>query len=166
MTLADSLIMWLHLICASVWVGGSVFLGMVLAPVLGTMTETVEERVALMIRIGRRFNNIALPSFAILIITGLYNSRAFFAEPALFFGTSYGIILLIKIILVIMTLITYIVHVKLLNEKIEKKIMGSDTGNVYVQSIRCRIIYLGRITVIMSLVILLLASLLQTGGVV
>jgi putative copper resistance protein D len=65
-----------------------------------------------------------------------------------------------------MTLITYIVHVKLLNEKIEKKIMGSDTGNVYVQSIRSRIIYLGRITVIMSLVILLLASLLQTGGVV
>jgi putative copper export protein len=119
-----------------------------------------------MIRIGRRFNNIALPSFAILIITGLYNSRAFFAEPALFFGTSYGIILLIKIILVIMTLITYIVHVKLLNEKIEKKIMRSDTGNVYVQSIRSRIIYLGRITVIMSLVILLLASLLQTGGVV
>ena len=79
----------------------------------------------------------------------------------MFFGTSYGIILLIKIILVIMTLITYIVHVKLLNEKIEKKIMGSDTGNVYVQSIRSRIIYLGRITVIMSLVILLLASLLR-----
>jgi putative copper resistance protein D len=44
---------------------------MVLAPVLGTMTETVEERVALMIRIGRRFNNIALPSFAILLLTAI-----------------------------------------------------------------------------------------------
>ena len=56
MTLVDGLIMWLHLICASIWVGGSIFLGIVLAPMLKTITKTIEERVSLMIKIGRRFN--------------------------------------------------------------------------------------------------------------
>ena len=77
MALVDSLITWLHLICASIWVGGSIFLGIVLSPMLKTITETVEERVALMIKIGRQFNKIAMPSFGILILTGLYNSRSF-----------------------------------------------------------------------------------------
>src|SRR5919202_2015492 len=103
MVLADSLIIWLHLTCASIWVGGSIFLGIVLSPVLKKITNTVEERVALMINIGRQFNKIAVPSFVILIITGIYNSRSFFEEPSLLIDTKYGIILLIKIILVVTT---------------------------------------------------------------
>ena len=119
MAFTDSLIMWLHLTCASIWVGGSIFLGIVLSPMLKTVTKTVEERVALMIKIGRQFNKIAMPSFGILIITGIYNSRSFLEEPNLLIDTKYGIILLIKIILVITTISTYIVHVKILNTEVE-----------------------------------------------
>ena len=96
MVLVDSLIIWLHLTCASIWVGGSIFLGIVLSPMLKKITKTIEERVALMINIGRQFNKIAVPSFVILIITGIYNSRSFFGNPSAFLGTEYGIILLIK----------------------------------------------------------------------
>src|SRR5919202_2432189 len=81
MAFTDSLIMWLHLTCASIWVGGSIFLGIVLSPMLKTITRTVEERVVLMIRIGRQFNKIAMPSFGILIITGIYKSSSLLDEP-------------------------------------------------------------------------------------
>jgi putative copper export protein len=131
---------------------------------LKTITKTVEERVALMIKIGRQFNKIAMPSFGILIITGIYNSRSFFEEPSLFLDTKYGIILLIKIILVVATISTYAVHVKILNIEAERKIEVENAGKIYVQSIRSKIISLGRITVILSILILLFAALLHNGG--
>jgi putative copper resistance protein D len=105
-----------------------------------------------------------MPSFGILIITGIYNSRSFFEEPSLLFDTKYGIILLIKIILVVTTISTYAVHVKILNTEAERKIEVENAGNIYVQSIRSKIISLGRITVILSILILLFAALLHNGG--
>ena len=164
MSLTDSLFTWVHLVAASIWVGGSIFLGIVLAPMLKSITGTLEERIALMIKIGRRFNKIALPSFVILIITGIYNSRVFLQEPSLLFETNYGIILLFKIILVIATLITYIIHIRILNAETEKTLSGGYAETIYVQSIRSKIIYLGRITVILSVAILLLAAILDNGG--
>jgi copper resistance protein D len=164
MSLTDSLFTWVHLVAASIWVGGSIFLGIVLAPMLKSITGTLEERIALMIKIGRRFNKIAMPSFVILIITGIYNSRVFLQEPGLLFETNYGIILLFKIILVIATLITYIIHIRILNAETEKTLSGGYAETIYVQSIRSKIIYLGRITVILSVAILLLAAMLDNGG--
>jgi putative copper resistance protein D len=164
MVLVDSLIIWLHLTCASIWVGGSIFLGIVLSPMLKKITKTIEERVALMINIGRQFNKIAVPSFAILIITGIYNSRSFFGNPSAFLGTEYGMILLIKIILVVATLSTYAIHVRILNTKTERKLAVGNVSIVYIQAIRSKIISLGRITVILSVLILFLASLLHNGG--
>ena len=131
---------------------------------LNTITKTVEERVALMIKIGRQFNKIAMPSFGILIITGVYNSRSFIEEPSLLLDTKYGIILLIKIVLVATTISTYAVHVKILNTEVDRKLEVENAGSVYLQSIRSKIISLGRITVIMSILILLFASLLHNGG--
>ena len=164
MVLVDSLIIWLHLTCASIWVGGSIFLGIVLSPMLKKITKTVEERVALMINIGRQFNKIAVPSFVILIITGIYNSRSFFGNLSAFLGTEYGMILLIKIILVVATLLTYAIHVRILNTKTERKLAVGNVNIVYIQAIRSKIISLGRITVILSVLILFLASLLQNSG--
>ncbi|MGC2598234.1 MAG: CopD family protein [Nitrososphaeraceae archaeon] len=119
-----------------------------------------------MIRVGRRFNMVALPSFLVLILTGLYNSRAYLIDPSTLIRTDYGIILLIKIVVVIAVLITYFIHIRLLSDEVEKRIKTENVYGLYVQSIRSRIIVLGRITVIMSVVVLLLAALLQSGGLV
>lgn len=163
MVLADSLVTWVHLICSSIWVGGSLFIGIVLVPVLKAHTKSVEELVALMIKIGRRFNKITLPAFGILIATGIYNSRGFFGDPAAILDTTYGTILLVKIILVIATVGTYVVHVRLLNADMERKIMSGQGGNVYVQSVRKKIIILGEVIVMLSIIILLLAAFLDGG---
>jgi copper resistance protein D len=163
MALADSLVTWVHLICSSIWVGGSVFIGIVLVPVLKSHTKSVEELVTLMIKVGRRFNKITVPAFAILIASGVYNSRGFLGDPGALLETTYGIILLTKIILVIATVGTYAVHVRLLNADMERKIMSGQSGNLYVQSIRIKIIILGEIIVVLSIIILLLAALLDGG---
>jgi putative copper resistance protein D len=163
MVLADSLVTWVHLICSSIWVGGSIFIGVVLVPVLKSHTRSLEELVTLMIKVGRRFNMITVPAFGILIATGIYNSRGFFGDPAAILDTTYGMILLVKIILVIATVGTYVVHVRLLNADMERKIMSSQGGNIYVQSVRKKIIILGEIIVALSIIILLLAAFLDGG---
>lgn len=163
MAVADALVTWVHLICASIWVGGSIFIGIVLVPVLKSYTKSVEELVALMIKVGRRFNKVTVPAFAILIASGIYNSRAFFGDPGSLVDSTYGMILLTKIILVIATVITYVVHVRLLNADMERKIMSGHGGSVYVQSVRTKIIILGEVIVILSVAILLLAAFMDSG---
>jgi copper resistance protein D len=163
MAVVDGLVMWVHLIGASIWVGGSIFLGIVLVPVLKSHTKTLEEMVALMVKIGRRFNRITIPAFAALVTSGIYNSRAFLGEPGTLFDTTYGIILFTKVILVVGTIVAYIVHIRLLDADMERKLMSGQGGNLYVQSIRTKIIILGEIIVVLSVAIVLLAALLDSG---
>ena len=163
MALADGLVTWVHLVGASIWVGGSIFLGIVLVPVLKSHTDTLEEMVALMVKIGRRFNKITIPAFAALIASGIYNSRVFLVEPSTILDTTYGIILLTKVILVVGTIVTYVIHIRLLDADMERKIMSGQGGNIYVQSVRTKIIILGEVIVVLSVAILLLAALLDSG---
>ena len=155
--------MWAHLVSASIWVGGSIFIGIVLAPLLKTISESVEERVTIMIRVGRKFNKIAIPSLAILIATGLYSSSNILSRPEFLFSTNYGIILVIKIILVISLLVMFAIHVRIIRTEIEKKIESKEMLPEIVQKLRSKIISLGRIMVFVSIAILLMAALLHSG---
>ncbi|MEK6931403.1 MAG: copper-binding protein, partial [Thermoproteota archaeon] len=57
--LEQAIILWIHLLSAAIWVGGSLFIGIVFSPLLKTMFDSVEERLQLMIKVGKRFNKIA-----------------------------------------------------------------------------------------------------------
>ena len=164
--LTEGLLIWLHLVAASVWVGGSIFLGIVLSPMLRTITSTVEERMVILIKVGRRFNYIAIPSFGVLILTGIYNSKSFIFEPATLYQTSYGIVLLVKIAFVVATLIAYILHIRIISSDTETRIVTGNATNTYIQSIRSKIIFLGRAIVVLSILILLSAAFLDVGGLV
>ena len=163
MPILDAMLMWAHLVSASIWVGGSIFIGIVLAPLLKTISESVEERVAIMIRVGRKFNKIAIPSLVILIVTGLYNSSNILSKPEFLLSTNYGIILVIKIILVISLLVMFAIHVRIIRTEIEKKIESKEMLPEIVQKLRSKIISLGRIMVFVSVAILFMAALLQSG---
>jgi putative copper resistance protein D len=163
MPIFDALLVWAHLVSASIWVGGSIFIGIVLAPLLKTISESVEERVAIMIRVGRKFNKIAIPSLAILIVTGLYNSSNILSRPQFLLSTNYGIILVVKIILVISLIVMFIIHVRIIRSEIEKKIESKQMLPEIVQKLRSKIISLGRIMVFVSVAILLMAALLRSG---
>lgn len=163
MSLVNALIMWAHLIAASIWVGGSIFIGIVLAPLLKTISDSIEGRLSIMIRVGRKFNKIGVPSLIVLIATGIYNSAGFIVNPSMIFSTSYGVVLLIKIILVILLIITFVVHVRLIRTEVERKIESKQLSGEFLQKLRSKIIMLGRLTVILSLAILLMAALLHSG---
>ena len=161
--LEQAIITWIHLISAAIWVGGSLFIGIVFSPLLKTITNSLEERMQIMIRVGRRFNKIAVPSLIILMATGLYNSHVLLSKPELLVATSYGIFLIIKIILVVALVIIYAIHVRVIRKDIEEKIMSNQMPEYQIQKLRKKIIILGEITVVLSLAILFLASLLDAG---
>jgi uncharacterized membrane protein len=161
--LEQAILTWIHLISAAIWVGGSLFIGVVFSPLLKTMSSSIEERLGIMIKVGKRFNKIAIPSLAILIITGLYNSQALLSKPDLLFATSYGVFLTVKIILVIALIITYTVHVRIIRKDVEEKIMSKQMPQEQIQKLRKKIIILGEVTVVISVAILFFASLLDAG---
>lgn len=163
MAIEQTIITWIHLTSAAIWVGGSLFIGAVLAPILKTMSYSLEERLQIMIRVGRRFNKIAIPSLIILIGTGIYNSYSFFNNFELLFSTSYGNLLTIKIILVMALIITYIIHVRIIRKDIEDKIMSKKMSEQQIKKLRSKIIILGEIIVIISVGILFMAALLNSG---
>jgi putative copper export protein len=159
----QAIITWIHLIAAAIWVGGSLFIGIVFSPLLKTMTNSVEERMQIMIRVGRRFNKVAVPSLIILMVTGLYSSHVLLSKPDLLVATSYGTFLIIKMILVIALIIIYAIHVRVIRKDVEEKIMSNQMPEIEIQKLRKKIIILGEITVVLSIAILFFAALLDAG---
>lgn len=127
------------------------------------MFGSVEERIQIMIKVGKRFNKIAIPSLIILMGTGLYNSHVLLSKPDLLMASSYGNFLVIKIILVIALIITYLIHVRIIRKDVEEKIMSKQMSTQQIQKLRKKIIILGEITVVLSVTILFFASLLDAG---
>ncbi|WOV93659.1 MAG: CopD family protein [Candidatus Nitrosoabyssus spongiisocia] len=159
----QTILVWIHLIAASIWVGGSLFLGVVLAPLLKTMYTSTEERIRIMIIVGRRFNKFAIPALLILIGTGLYKAYPILKNTDLVFSSDYGNILLIKIIVVIILLIIYGLHIRVIRKKVENDIMSGNMSKLQLQKLRKKIIILGEVVVVLSLVILFLAAVLDSG---
>lgn len=163
MTLEQAIITWIHLVSAAVWVGGSLFLGVILAPILKKMSMPLEERLQIMIKVGRRFNRIAVPSLIILIATGLYSSYPLLSNPGILLSTSYGSYLVIKILLVIALIIAFAVHVRIIRKDVEEKIMSKQMSEEQIQKLRKKIIILGEVTVVISVAILFFAAVLDAG---
>ena len=131
----QAIITWIHLVAAAIWVGGSLFIGIVFSPLLKTMTSSIQERMQIMIRVGRRFNKVAVPSLIILMVTGLYTSHVLLSKPDLLVSTSYGTFLIIKIVLVIALIITYAVHVRVIRKDVEEKIMSNQMPEPEIQKL-------------------------------
>ncbi len=164
MLIYDSFIFWIHLVFSSIWVGGSIFLGFVLAPLLKKTMPDINKRISFMVTVGRRFNFIAGASLLILVITGIYNGRFLLSQPSLLFESTYGYILFFKIILVCITILVYIIHILILNKKTEIKILQEQIPDLYFKELRNKIIMLGRLTVGLSIGILFLAALLNSSS--
>ena len=163
MAIEQVIITWAHLVSASIWVGGGIFLGVVLGPLLKKMSFTTEERLELMIKTGRRFNKIALPSLVILIITGIYNSHLVFQSPEILFSSSYGAFLITKIILVVALIVTFVIHIRVFNGNVEKKITKREITDNELQKLNRKGMILGETTVVLSVTILFFAALLDAG---
>ena len=163
MAIEQAILTWIHITCAAIWVGGSLFIGAVFAPILKKMSMPIEERLQLMIKVGRRFNKLAVPALIILMVTGIYQSHLILQKSDLLLESSYGNILVIKIILVVALIATFVIHVRVIRKDVEEKIMSNQMPENEIQKLRKKIIILGEITVVLSIAILFFASLLDAG---
>ncbi|MDA0756710.1 MAG: CopD family protein [Crenarchaeota archaeon] len=164
MALEQALLTWIHITSAAIWVGGSLFIGVVFAPILKKMSMPIEERIKLMVQVGRRFNKLALPALFILIATGMYQAHLVLQKSDILYETSYGHVLILKIILVAALVILYAIHVRIIRKDVEDKIIAKQMPPEQLQKLRKKIIILGEVTVVLSVVILFLASVLNVGG--
>ena len=164
MALEQALLTWIHITSAAIWVGGSLFIGIVFAPILKKMAMPVEERIQFMVLVGRRFNKIALPALFILIATGIYQAHLVLQKSDILYETSYGHVLINKMILVAALLVLYAVHVRIIRIDVEDKIIAKEMPQEQLQKLRKKIFILGDVTVVLSVIILFLASVLDAGG--
>ena len=96
---AETIRLFLHLLGATVWVGGQLTLAG-LVPGLRELGPDAPRTVA------RRFNLIAWPAFGLLVVTGIWNIAA--EHPT--FGTAYTTTLMVKIAVVALSGVSALVH--------------------------------------------------------
>lgn len=100
---AATIRLFLHVLGATVWVGGQVTLAGLVPGLraLGPEAGPEATRAA-----ARRFNLVAWPAFALLVVTGVWNIAA--EHPT--FGTAYTTTLMVKIAVVAASGVTALVH--------------------------------------------------------
>ena len=70
--LLRAVLLWLHLLAAMTWIGGLVFLLLVVCPTLARATPT-EERVRFTLSLEARFRRLVWPTVGMVLFTGLVN---------------------------------------------------------------------------------------------
>ncbi|CAB4678792.1 unannotated protein [freshwater metagenome] len=101
---SDSLRIFLHVLGASVWVGGQIVLAL-LVPVLRKRDADLPRAVA------RAFNKIGWPAYALLVITGMWNM----ANPPERVTSAYQMAVGIKMMLVVISGLSAYIHTRAKN---------------------------------------------------
>jgi putative copper export protein len=102
----DTIRLFLHVLAATVWVGGQITLA-ALVPVLRRLGAEIPRAAA------RRFNQVAWPAFAVLVITGIWNIAAVHAQ----IHGGYETTLVVKLIAVVISGIAAALHARARNPR-------------------------------------------------
>ena len=97
----DTIRMFLHVLAATIWVGGQITLA-ALVPVLRRLGAEIPRAAA------NRFNQVAWPAFAVLVVTGIWNIAAVHAQ----IHGSYETTLVVKLIVVVISGVTAALHAR------------------------------------------------------
>lgn len=149
--------LFLHIVAALFWVGGMLFLTMIIAPFLRTIQDP-RERSRIYQIVGKGFRLWGWVSISMLAVTGMLNLYLMgiplhsLIDPS-FHSSGYGKTLGIKISLVILIILTSFSHDFLL---------GPKARNSPAYSIISK--WLGRSNLFIALVIVFFAVILRLGG--
>ena len=114
----DTVRLFLHVLAATIWVGGQLVLA-ALVPVLRRFGSEAVTAVA------RQFNRVAWPAFAVLILTGIWNITAVSGTPG--DTPSYRTTLMVKLAVVVLSGISAFVHIRTKTPR-GRAIWGALTG--------------------------------------
>lgn len=160
-------IVFMHIVAAIAWIGGMVFVALVLVPVL--RRESPRMRAALLDAVGRRFRTVGWIALGVLIVTGIGNlrnrglpwERVFSAD--LFTGL-FGRLLLVKLTFVLVTLVLSGIHDWVLGPAATRT--AQQTGPAAEERaarLRRGASWLARLNALVALVIVFLAVALVRG---
>ncbi len=99
-TILLTVVLWIHLFFAIVFIGGSFFIWFALWPASFEMTSDEKQRTRIVGLASKRFARITNISVGILIITGLLLAYGISADTPGFYSSGAGIVLLVKSLLV------------------------------------------------------------------
>jgi uncharacterized membrane protein len=106
----DIFIHFLHIAAAMFWVGGQLFLGLVLGPVARRQLAP-PHRMSLTLAVAQRFKRFSHGALGVLLLTGLYHIRyVFLSSAGSFLDTSYGRLFTIKMGFLVLSLILSVLH--------------------------------------------------------
>ena len=158
---------WLHILAAAAWIGGMLFLGLVLVPAL-RKPPLSDNKAVLLYRTGLRFRQVGWISLLVLVLTGVINLgiRGYgwmdAWNGALWQG-QWGSVLAAKLLMVAGVLILSAVHDFYVGPKAVEQ-MERLPDETQSHRLRRMASWMGRITLLLSLAILGLAVSLPRGG--
>ncbi|MFI5323376.1 MAG: DUF4149 domain-containing protein [Thermodesulfobacteriota bacterium] len=159
---------YIHILSATVWVGGMFFLILVLIPVL-RKPELRELFPTVFYQAGVRFRIVGWASLIVLIITGTFNLafRGYTVSDIMtgrIFEGLFGHALLSKLISVGLILTVSVIHDFWIGPK-ASEIIKEKSLSPRGASLRRTAVMLGRLNFILALLVVLLAVMLVRGGV-
>ena len=157
------LVVWIHVLAACSWVGGILFFGLVLVPVLRQVPGPQTHK--LVRAVGRRFRVVGWASVGILLVTGVAN--VLFRVPASqlasveFWRSPWGRMLALKLALVVAMVGVGVAHDVLGARAVSAAEL--DPGSPAVLRARLLASRFGRALGVLALATLLVAVLLVRG---
>ena len=158
---------WVHILAAATWIGGSLFLVFVLVPA-ALVPEWRDQGLALIHRVARRFLWVGWVCFAVLIATGLFNlfihggSSWDFLGHLEFWSSSYGKMLAGKLVLVGGILILSAIHDSVLGP-LATKAFAKDPTSLRTERLRLTVRWAGRLNLLLGLIVIGLGVTLVRG---
>jgi putative copper resistance protein D len=106
-----ALVRWVHLVAMAIWLGGQLFLFLVVRPVLRSQLDRPTQT-QLTAAFGRRYSPLAWISLIVAILTGfaIGEHRGVAWSALVSFPSAYGTLLIMKMTLVALILLLTLLH--------------------------------------------------------
>lgn len=158
---------WCHVLAATAWIGSMLFFAFVVVPATRTPALAPNARVLILI-LGRRYRIFGWCALGVLLVTGVTNLllRGFDVatlSSAAFWVSDFGRTLAKKLMFVALVIGATATHDLLMGARAMKR-ATEDAGSDAARAFRRRASWLGRSTLLLSLVVLFFAVRLVRGA--
>ncbi|MBI5406610.1 MAG: DUF4149 domain-containing protein [Nitrospirae bacterium] len=156
------LFVWLHILAAAVWIGGMVFLSIILVPV-SRRPEYHVVASSLIHGTGVRFRAVGWICLGALLLTGMFNLHYRGIGWAVLGGGAYGLILVMKLLLVLIIFLISALHDFLIGPR-AMRLWQADPSSPESRRLRRLASMMGRANLLLALLAAASGVMIVRGG--